>query len=67
MARLWNVGQDGTVFLNFLKPAKDLLLRAKISPPAVRLAFTVAAGALAIGGIGYYIYKKTFPSKEKPS
>ncbi len=67
MTRLWNVGQDGTVFLNFLKPAKNLLLRAKNSPPAMKLALTVAAGALFVGGIGYYIYKKTVPSKEKPS
>lgn len=67
MARWWNVGKDGTVFINNLKPAKSILLWAKNSSPAVKLAAMVAAGALAVVGIGYYIYKKTCPSKEKPS
>lgn len=64
MARWVDVGKHGTVFINCLKPAKNLLLRAKNSHPAVRLAFTVTAGALVVGGIGYYIYKKIFPLKK---
>ena len=67
MARWWNVGRDGTVFLNFLKPAKNLLLRAKNAPPAMKLALTLAAATFAVAGIGYYIYKRTVPPKEKPS
>ena len=66
MARWLNVGKDGTVFVNCLKPAKALLLQAKNAPPAAKLAFAIGAGALAVAGVGYYIYKKT-ASKENPS
>ncbi|MBL7106416.1 MAG: hypothetical protein ISS77_02250 [Phycisphaerae bacterium] len=67
MARWWNVGKDGTVFINCLKPAKNLLLKAKTAPPRMKVGLTIAAVTLAAGGIGYYIYKKTFPPKENPS
>ena len=67
MARWWNVGKDGTVFINCLKPAKNLLLKAKTASPHVKVVITIAAAAVAVGGIGYYIYKKTVPSKEKSS
>ena len=58
MARWWNVGKDGTVFINCLKPAKNLLIKAKNTPPHVRAIIMVAAAAAAVGGTGYYIYKK---------
>jgi hypothetical protein len=64
MARLWNVGKDGTVFINCLKPAKNLLLAAKHAPPHVKAGAFVIAGALAVGGIGYYVCKKTLSRKK---
>jgi hypothetical protein len=67
MARWWNVGKDGTVFINCLNPAKNLLLKAKTAPPHVKVISTIAAVAVAAGGIGYYIYKKTVSFRQKKS
>jgi hypothetical protein len=67
MARWWNVGKDGTVFVNCLKPAKNILLWAKNSPLAVKVAAAAVAGVVVVGGIAYYVCKKTVPSKENPS
>ena len=58
MARWWNVGKDGTVFINCLKPAKNLLFKAKTAPPHTKVIIIIGTVAVAVGGIGYYIYKK---------
>ena len=58
MARWWNVGKDGTVFINCLKPAKNILLGVKNAPPRIKIPIVIAAVAVAVGGVGYYVYKK---------
>ena len=58
MANPVNVGKDGVIFVNCLKPAGHLLYKFKHAPPHVKAATYVAAGAVALGGIGYYIWRK---------
>ncbi|MDP6635661.1 MAG: hypothetical protein QGG42_12225 [Phycisphaerae bacterium] len=58
MALPLNVGRDGVIFVNCLRPAGKLLYRLKHAPPQVKLPILAAAGVAALGGIAYYTYRK---------
>ena len=58
MALPLNVGRDGVIFVNCLKPAGKLLYLLKQAPPQVKLPVLVGAGVAALGGMAYYTYRK---------